>query len=99
MLDSCAEPASPQHATGSRQAAGEPIIRLSGLQPAVGLLDRACWIVQWARWDPDEEHCLVTSTVKIFSRYILREVVQHAAIGVTLFTFVIFMRDLGRLLE
>jgi LPS export ABC transporter permease LptF/LPS export ABC transporter permease LptG len=37
--------------------------------------------------------------VKIFSRYILNEVVQHAAIGVALFTFVIFMRDLGRLLE
>ncbi len=37
--------------------------------------------------------------VKIFSRYILSEVVQHAAIGVALFTFVIFMRDLGRLLE
>jgi lipopolysaccharide export LptBFGC system permease protein LptF len=37
--------------------------------------------------------------VKIFSRYILSEVVQHAAIGVSLFTFVIFMRDLGRLLE
>jgi LPS export ABC transporter permease LptF/LPS export ABC transporter permease LptG len=37
--------------------------------------------------------------VKIFSRYILNEVVQHAAIGVSLFTFVIFMRDMGRLLE
>ena len=37
--------------------------------------------------------------MKIFSRYILSEVVQHAAIGVALFTFVIFMRDLGRLLE
>jgi LPS export ABC transporter permease LptF/LPS export ABC transporter permease LptG len=37
--------------------------------------------------------------VKIFSRYILSEVSQHAAIGVALFTFVIFMRDLGRLLE
>jgi LPS export ABC transporter permease LptF/LPS export ABC transporter permease LptG len=37
--------------------------------------------------------------VKILSRYILSEVVQHAAIGVSLFTFVIFMRDLGRLLE
>ena len=37
--------------------------------------------------------------MKIFSRYILREVVQHAAIGVALFTFVVFMRDLGRLLE
>ena len=37
--------------------------------------------------------------MKIFTRYILSEVVQHAAIGVSLFTFVIFMRDLGRLLE
>jgi len=37
--------------------------------------------------------------VKIFSRYILSEVVQHALIGASLFTFVIFMRDLGRLLE
>jgi len=37
--------------------------------------------------------------VKIFSRYILSEVVQHAVIGASLFTFVIFMRDLGRLLE
>ena len=37
--------------------------------------------------------------MKIFSRYILNEVVQHAVIGVALFTFVIFMRDLGRLLE
>jgi len=37
--------------------------------------------------------------VKILPRYILNEVIQHAAIGVALFTFVIFMRDLGRLLE
>ena len=37
--------------------------------------------------------------VKIFSRYILSEVIQHAVIGASLFTFVIFMRDLGRLLE
>ncbi|HVJ04394.1 MAG TPA: LPS export ABC transporter permease LptF [Candidatus Saccharimonadales bacterium] len=37
--------------------------------------------------------------MKIFSRYILSEVVQHAVIGASLFTFVIFMRDLGRLLE
>ncbi len=37
--------------------------------------------------------------MKIFSRYILSEVVQHAIIGASLFTFVIFMRDLGRLLE
>jgi len=37
--------------------------------------------------------------VKIFPRYILSEVIQHAAMGMGLFTFVIFMRDLGRLLE
>jgi len=37
--------------------------------------------------------------VKILTRYILSEVISHAAIGVGLFTFVIFMRDLGRLLE
>ena len=45
------------------------------------------------------QRCRPGRAVKIFSRYILSEVVQHAAIGVALFTFVIFMRDLGRLLE
>jgi lipopolysaccharide export system permease protein len=37
--------------------------------------------------------------MRILSRYILREVLSHAAIGVVLFTFVLFTRDLGRLLE
>lgn len=37
--------------------------------------------------------------MKILSRYILNEVVEHAAIGIALFTFVIFLRDLGKLLE
>jgi len=37
--------------------------------------------------------------VRILTRYILREVSSHALLGVLLFTFVIFMRDLGRLLE
>jgi LPS export ABC transporter permease LptF/LPS export ABC transporter permease LptG len=37
--------------------------------------------------------------VRIFTRYILKEVGSHAVLGVALFTFVIFMRDLGRLLE
>lgn len=40
-----------------------------------------------------------TLTVRIFTRYILREVVSHMLIGLTLFTFVLFMRDLGRILE
>jgi len=37
--------------------------------------------------------------VRILTRYILQEVTSHAVLGVTLFTFIIFMRDLGRLLE
>src|SRR5512146_3471035 len=37
--------------------------------------------------------------MRILTRYILREVVSHAAIGAGIFTFVIFMRDLGRILE
>lgn len=37
--------------------------------------------------------------MRILTRYILKEVASHALIGVGLFTFIIFMRDLGRLLE
>jgi LPS export ABC transporter permease LptG/LPS export ABC transporter permease LptF len=37
--------------------------------------------------------------VRILSRYILREVISHALLGGAVFTFVIFMRDLGRLLD
>jgi len=37
--------------------------------------------------------------VRILTRYILKEIASHAALGVALFTFIIFMRDLGRLLE
>src|SRR5271163_1835178 len=37
--------------------------------------------------------------MRIFTRYILKEILQYAAIGVALLTFVVFMRDLGRLLE
>ncbi len=37
--------------------------------------------------------------MRILIRYILKEVSSHALIGVSLFTFIIFMRDLGRLLE
>ena len=40
-----------------------------------------------------------TAILRIFTRYILGEVLSHAAIGASLFTFVIFMRDLGRILE
>ncbi|MGH9494854.1 MAG: LPS export ABC transporter permease LptF [Candidatus Sulfotelmatobacter sp.] len=37
--------------------------------------------------------------MRILTRYILREVTAHAIIGVAIFTFVLFTRDLGRILE
>ncbi len=37
--------------------------------------------------------------MRILTRYILREVTSHAVIGAAIFTFVLFTRDLGRILE
>jgi LPS export ABC transporter permease LptG/LPS export ABC transporter permease LptF len=37
--------------------------------------------------------------MRILTRYILREVTSHALLGGALFTFIIFMRDLGHILE
>ncbi len=37
--------------------------------------------------------------MRILTRYTLREVTAHAFIGVAIFTFVLFTRDLGRILE
>jgi LPS export ABC transporter permease LptF/LPS export ABC transporter permease LptG len=37
--------------------------------------------------------------MRILTRYILREVTSHALIGAGIFTFVLFTRDLGRILE
>jgi LPS export ABC transporter permease LptG/LPS export ABC transporter permease LptF len=37
--------------------------------------------------------------MRILTRYILREVISHALIGAAVFTFVLFTRDLGRILE
>ena len=37
--------------------------------------------------------------MRILTRYILREVLSLSAIGITLFTFVIFMPNVGRILE
>ena len=37
--------------------------------------------------------------MRILSRYILREVLSHTLLGGALFTFVLFIRDLGRILE
>ncbi len=37
--------------------------------------------------------------MRIFTRYILKEVLSHALIGIAVFTFVIFMRDVSRILE
>jgi lipopolysaccharide export system permease protein len=38
-------------------------------------------------------------SVRIFTRYILKEVVSHGLIGASVFTFVIFMREVTRILE
>jgi LPS export ABC transporter permease LptG/LPS export ABC transporter permease LptF len=37
--------------------------------------------------------------MRILTRYILGEVISHALIGASVFTFVVFLRDLGRILE
>jgi len=37
--------------------------------------------------------------MRIFTRYIVKEVLSHGLIGVAVFTFVIFMRDVSRILE
>ena len=37
--------------------------------------------------------------MRILTRYILGEVLSHALIGAAVFTFVVFLRDLGRILE
>jgi len=42
---------------------------------------------------------LANSIMRILTRYILREVASHALIGIAVFTFVLFTRDLGRILE
>jgi LPS export ABC transporter permease LptG/LPS export ABC transporter permease LptF len=36
--------------------------------------------------------------MRILTRYILREILSHALLGGTLFTFILYMRDLGRIL-
>ena len=42
---------------------------------------------------------LGSSRMRILTRYILGEVISHALIGAAVFTFVLFTRDLGRILE
>lgn len=42
---------------------------------------------------------LRASSMRILTRYILREVTAHALIGAIIFTFVLFTRDLGHILE
>jgi LPS export ABC transporter permease LptF/LPS export ABC transporter permease LptG len=37
--------------------------------------------------------------MRILTRYILREITSHALVGAAIFTFVLFTRDLGRILE
>src|SRR3984885_11155921 len=56
------------------------------------------------RFETELASCDVLSSPKarlmrILTRYILREVTAHALIGAAIFTFVLFTRDLGRILE
>src|ERR687887_1976648 len=44
-------------------------------------------------------YATLTVKVRILTKYILREVLWHGLIGAALFTFVVFMRDVGRILE
>ena len=37
--------------------------------------------------------------MRILTRYTLNEVISHAVIGIAIFTFVLFTKDLGRILE
>ncbi|HYL92442.1 MAG TPA: LptF/LptG family permease [Alphaproteobacteria bacterium] len=37
--------------------------------------------------------------MRILTRYVLKEVISHGLIGMAVFTFVIFMREIGRILE
>src|SRR6266566_9316649 len=51
---------------------------------------------------PPPPHAILAisaSLMRILTRYILREVTAHALIGVAIFTFVLFTRDLGHILE
>ena len=48
---------------------------------------------------PDSRSFGKLFVVRILTRYVLKEIASHALLGVGLFTFIIFMRDLGRLME
>ena len=49
--------------------------------------------------ESDARLALDRQNMRILTRYILWEVFSHGVIGAALFTFVIFMRDVGRILE
>jgi LPS export ABC transporter permease LptG/LPS export ABC transporter permease LptF len=52
-----------------------------------------------ARWPVSAVDWNWTGTMRILTRYILKEVLSHALIGGALFTFILFMRDLPHILE
>lgn len=63
----------------------------------------SCWNLYIATRDELGTHrCKLNfwaASMRILSRYILGEVISHALIGGALFTFILFMRELGRILE
>src|SRR5271166_1176523 len=46
-----------------------------------------------------DSHSVTIVRIRILTRYILGEVASHALIGAAVFTFILFTRDLGRILE
>jgi LPS export ABC transporter permease LptG/LPS export ABC transporter permease LptF len=46
-----------------------------------------------------DSHAVTIVRMRILTRYILGEVVSHALIGTAVFTFILFTRDLGHILE
>jgi LPS export ABC transporter permease LptG/LPS export ABC transporter permease LptF len=47
----------------------------------------------------DSNSVILFVRIRILTRYVLGEVVSHALIGAAVFTFILFTRDLGRILE
>ena len=50
-------------------------------------------------YTPLHPNALDCNSVRIFTRYIWHEVLSHALLGGALFTFILFMKYLGQLLE
>src|SRR6202047_755695 len=78
-----------------------PLFHRAGILPAISGAPgpRNALISTQHPASPRAMLALSASLMRILTRYILREVIAHALIGAAIFTFVLFTRDLGRILE